>query len=150
METIHSWALGLCAAAVVGSAAAVLTPSGTFEKSIKTVISVFLICALIMPLFKENSALQSYLSINLDEAVKVDESISEQIYMQTEKYFKNTVSEILKKNGISFKDIVIEIEAAEDTVNVKSVTVISPDREAQAVRDILKNEAGIDADVVTQ
>lgn len=148
METIHSWALGLCSAAVIGSVAAVLSPSGTLEKSVKTVIAVFIICAVVLPFFKENFALHSYLSTDFDNSDSVCESIGSEVCSQTEKYFKNAVSEILERNGISCRDMIIQIETEDDTVNVKSVTVVSPDKDTDTVKSILKNEAGIDADVV--
>lgn len=148
METIHSWALGLCAAAIIGSAAAVLTPSGSLEKSMKTIISVFLICAVILPFFKEKSAINNDLSKNFAECDEIEESVGKEVREQTESLLKSTVFDILERKGISCKDIVIQIETADNTVNVKSVTVIAPDKDAQTVKDILKSEAGIDADVV--
>ncbi|MCQ2480048.1 MAG: stage III sporulation protein AF [Clostridia bacterium] len=147
MDTVHSWAVGLCAAAVIGAVVTALIPSGSLEKSVKTVVSVFLICAMILPFLKENLASQRYISINFDESDETQKALSAEVGRETEKYLKNSIEEILQKNGISCKDVVIEIEVKDESVSVSKVTVKAPSAEGEKVKKIIKQELGVEASI---
>ena len=148
MENIHAWAVGMCAAAIIGSVSALLTPSGSMEKSMKTVISIFLICAVVLPLFKNKVAVNNDISTYFAESEEDAFSITNEVGDQTESYLKTLIYEILQKNGITCEDIVIQIETNEESVNVKSITVYRPNKDAETVCGILKKEAGIEVNVV--
>lgn len=148
MENIHAWAVGMCAAAIIGSVSALLTPSGSMEKSMKTVISIFLICAVVLPFFKNKVAVNNDISTYFAESEEDAFSITNEVGDQTESYLKTLIYEILQKNGITCEDIVIQIETNEESVNVKSITVYRPNKDAETVCGILKKEAGIEVNVV--
>lgn len=147
MDVIHSWAVGMCAAAVIGAVATALIPSGSLEKSVKTVVSVFLLCALVLPFFKENLASQRYISTNFDEANEINQSISDEVGRQTEKYLKISIEEILQKNGISCDDVIIEMEVKDESVSVSGVIIKNPSADASTVKNIIKQELGVEATV---
>lgn len=147
MDVIHSWAVGMCAAAVIGAVATALIPSGSLEKSVKTVVSVFLLCALVLPFFKENLASQRYISTNFDEANEINQSISDEVGRQTEKYLKFSIEEILQKNGISCDDVIIEMEVKDESVSVSGVIIKNPSADASTVKNIIKQELGVEATV---
>ena len=148
MENIHAWAVGMCAAAIIGSVSALLTPSGSMEKSMKTVISIFLICAVVLPFFKNKIAVNNDISTYFAESEEDAFSITNEVGDQTESYLKTLIREILQKNGITCEDIDIQIETNEESVNVKSITVYRPNKDAETVCGILKKEAGIEVNVV--
>lgn len=148
MENIHAWAVGMCTAAIIGSVSALLTPSGSMEKSMKTVISIFLICAVVLPFFKNKVAVNNDISTYFAESEEDAFSITNEVSDQTESYLKTLIYEILQKNGITCEDIVIQIETNEESVNVKSITVYRPNKDAETVCGILKKEAGIEVNVV--
>ncbi|MCQ2470700.1 MAG: stage III sporulation protein AF [Clostridia bacterium] len=146
MNIIHSWAVGMCSAAVIGAVVTALIPSGSLEKSVKTVVSVFLLCCMILPFFKENLASQRYLSTNFDEAIETETALSSEISKETEKYLKLSIKEILQKNGISCDDVIIEMEVKDESVKVSSV-VIKTTADSEKVKSIIKQELGVEATV---
>lgn len=148
METLHLWVTGICFAAVICAVVTVLTPSGALEKSIKSLVSVFLICAMIMPFFKEKVLYNNDSSIFLDKSSETADNLSEEIKNQTEAYLKSAVEEALKRNGIKYSEVVIEIDICESSVSVKSVTVSGVEDNPQTVKDTLFKETGVIAEVV--
>lgn len=148
METLHLWVTGLCTAAVISAVVTVLTPSGALEKSIKSVISVFLICAMIMPFFKAKININNNSSIILDESNETATDMNEAVCEQTENYLKSTVEEVLEKNGISFREVIIDMKIEDDNISVNSVTVSGVDKDAQTVKDILYKELSLNAEVI--
>lgn len=148
METLHLWVTGICFAAVICAVVTVLTPSGALEKSIKSLVSVFLVCALIMPFFKEKVLYNNDSSIFLDKSSETADNLSEEVKNQTEAYLKSAVEEALKRNGIKYSEVVIEIDICESSVSVKSVTVSGVEDNPQTVKDTLFKETGVNAEVV--
>lgn len=136
----------MCSAAVIGAVVTALIPSGSLEKSVKTVVSVFLLCCMILPFFKENLASQRYLSTNFDEAIETETALSSEISKETEKYLKLSIKEILQKNGISCDDVIIEMEVKDESVKVSSV-VIKTTADSEKVKSIIKQELGVEATV---
>lgn len=147
MEALHLWVTGLCSAAIICAVVTLLTPSGAMEKSVKSVVSVFLICMIILPFFKEKLTFSNNSSNILDESSSTAESMNNEVRMQTESYLKSTVEEVLNKNGISFREVVIDMEMTDNSISIKSVTVFGVEKDVQNVKDILYKETGINAEV---
>ena len=91
-----------------------------------------------------NNDISTYFAESEEDAF----SITNEVGDQTESYLKTLIYEILQKNGITCEDIVIQIETNEESVNVKSITVYRPNKDAETVCGILKKEAGIEVNVV--
>ena len=51
METLRNWALTVALAALAGGIVRLLTPKGSVQKAVRTVVAVFLLCAFLSPLF---------------------------------------------------------------------------------------------------
>lgn len=147
MEALHLWVTGLCSAAIICAVVTLLTPSGAMEKSVKSVVSVFLICMIILPFFKEKLTFSTNSSNILDESSSTAESMNNEVRMQTESYLKSTVEGVLNKNGISFREVVIDMEMTDNSISIKSVTVFGVEKDVQNVKDILYKETGINAEV---
>lgn len=147
MEALHLWVTGLCSAAIICAVVTLLTPSGAMEKSVKSVVSVFLICMIILPFFKEKLTFSNNSSNILDESSSTAENMNNEVRMQTESYLKSTVEGVLNKNGISFREVVIDMEMTDNSISIKSVTVFGVEKDVQNVKDILYKETGINAEV---
>ena len=147
MQAVKEWAVGMCAAAIAGAVVKVLTPSGSLEKSVKTVVAVFLLCAMILPFCGSKTASQRYISTNFDETELTEQALNNEISRQTAQYLKNSIEKILDKNGISYGDVVIDMELKDETVSIGKITVINPDTDAQTVRTIIRNELGAEVSV---
>ena len=147
MQAVKEWAVGMCAAAIAGAVVKVLTPSGSLEKSVKTVVAVFLLCAMILPFCGSKTASQRYISTDFDEAELTEQALNNEISRQTAQYLKNSIEKILDKNGISYGDVVIDMELKDETVSVGKITVIYPDTDARTVQTIIKKELGAEVSV---
>ena len=146
-ETFSSWASGICAAAVISAAVTALIPSGNLEKSVKTVISVFLICSLVMPFVKGNIAINGDISKNIEEYEGAENALLDEAQRQTEGFMKNSVVEILSENGITCEDVIIQSDMKDGELSIVSVTVVSPSADAQTVKDIVKSQLGAEVTV---
>ena len=145
MQAVREWAVGMCDAAIAVAVVKVLTPSGSLEKSVKTVVSVFLLCAMILPFCGEKSASQRYISTKFDEAELTEQALTDEVSRQTAQYLKKSIEKILEKNGISYGDVVIDMELKDESVSVRKITVINPDTDAQTVQTIIRKELGAEA-----
>lgn len=145
MQVVREWAVGMCAAAIAGAAAKLLMPSGSLEKSVKIVVSVFLLCAMILPFCAKESASQRYISMNFDESELTEQALTDEVSRQTAQYLKNSIEKTMEKNGISYGDVVIEMELKDESVSVGKITVINPDTDTQTVQKIIREELGAEA-----
>lgn len=146
-ETFSSWAAGICAAAVISAAVTALIPSGNLEKSVKTVVSVFLICSLVMPFVKGNVAINGDISKNIEEYEETENALLDEAQRQTEEFMKNSVVEILSENGIICEDVIIQSDMKDGELSIVSVTVVSPSADAQTVKNIVKSQLGAEVTV---
>ena len=147
MQAVKEWSVGMCAAAIAVAVVKVLTPLGSLEKCVKTVVSVFLLCAMILPFCGKNAASQRYMPTNFDESELTEQALNDEISRQTAQYLKNSIEKILDKNGISYGDVVIDMELKDGTVSVGKITVINPDTDVQTVQTIIRNELGAEVSV---
>ncbi len=144
MENLRLWASGLCKAALIGTVAIGLTPSGSFEKCIKTVVSLFLLCAVILPIFNENTASENDYSKIFDISDTESEALADEACTQTSEYLKKSIEDVLQKNGINYREVVIEMKRDGSTLNVESVTVVNPSEGAEQVKAAVRNELGVE------
>lgn len=144
MDDLRLWASGLCKAAVIGALAIGLAPSGSLEKCIKTVVSLFLLCSVILPLFKSNSSISADYSKIFDISDAEGEALADEACGQTEEYLKNSVEDVLDKNGINYREVVIEMKRDDYAVSVESVTVVNPSESEETVKAVVKNELGVE------
>ena len=52
MEAIRSWALSVTAAAIISAVISLISPSGALEKTVKTIIALFVLLSFLAPLTK--------------------------------------------------------------------------------------------------
>lgn len=147
MDTVRSWAMGLCMAAVAGAAVTALTPSGALEKSVKTVVSVFLLCSMILPLFNNYGSTENFSSNFFDGSDKAQKQLTGEVSRQAGEFLKSSIEKILEENGILYREVVIQMETTDESVSVESVTVAAPDADGEEVKNLIKNELGVEVQV---
>lgn len=147
MDSIRSWALGLSCAAIIGVVVSALAPSGRLEKSMKTVIAIFVLCMMILPLckgFTVFSDIDHSLEYNSHE---VEDSISTAVVNQIETVTRQKITELLNLNGINCIDACIDIEVKDETAEIKSAEVIISSNETEKAKELIKENLGIQANV---
>lgn len=150
MSFIRLWIQGIASAAVAGCIAVMLSPEGKLGKGVKTAVSLFMICAFLLPAVKGNADFSKFEKIYSSENKDYSESYTESAAEELERELKITCGKILDENGINYKDIIIYIKTDENTIDVKSIEVISDYPDKQKIRTIIENETGIPAAVKTE
>ena len=115
MESIQNWAFSLCIAAISGSVINIILPECQTQKTFKIVSCVFFMCAVISPLKDiDLSAINGYFET---ESIYNEHKISEFDAVSSE-YIENqiidTTKELLEGEGISAKEISVEINISEN------------------------------------
>lgn len=132
----------MCAAAIISAVVTALVPSGNLEKSVKTVVSVFLIMSMVKPFIEKNSAVNKDISKNIDA---YDESYDETVTeteCRTAEYLKSSICTLLSENGISCDDIIVQCEMNSGEISFGSVTVVNPSADDETVKKIIKEQLG--------
>lgn len=146
METVRTWAMGICTAAVISAAVTALIPRGSLEKSVRAVVSVFLICSIVSPLIAYKGSYINESSIFIEE--ETEAALYDEIARQTENQIKRAVEDVLRKNGIQFEKVDIQLELKEEEIVVTSVSVINTNTASQNVKQLIMQELGIEAEVI--
>ncbi len=155
MEVIRDWALSLCLAALAGMMVHILTPAGNMDRIVKTVVAVFMLCALFSPLL-----LQKNIELKLPENTDVSQNetylqLEETLRSEMEEQVKRQITELVKaeleKSGIHEAKIRINMDTNEDNrISINSVTLVLPPEQEDKVdtlRKSINDNLGLDANI---
>ena len=149
MEYIKQWALGLVLTSVLGTVVLVLAPSGSVEKQVRLAVSLVLLIMFVRPLV-------GLFDIDTKD-FKKDAVITEDTSHRADEYFitafkselNNRIMKLIEDNGIEVikteTDVSVNDEKEVSIVGV--VVFITSADEVSAVKDLIKNEYGIIAEV---
>lgn len=149
MDIIRSWVTGVTAAAVIGAIVLALTPDGAVEKSVKTVVSVFLISSMILPLVKADD-LNLDFEITESQMVTQNEEIVNLVGEQFKEKLRLSITETLNKNGIQVSRMSIDINTNGDEISVEKIKIILKKESAGEVsraKEILEKEFSLQAEI---
>ena len=152
MDIIRSWVTGVTAAAIIGAIVLALTPGGAVEKSVKTVVSVFLISSMILPLVKAENV---NLDFKIDEGQTVTQN--EEIVKSLVEHFKEklelSINETLNNSGIQVSQISIDINTNGDEISVEKIKIVLKKESADEViraKEILEKELSLQAEITAE
>ena len=152
MDIIRSWVTGVTAAAIIGAIVLALTPGGAVEKSVKTVVSVFLISSMILPLVKAENV---NLDFKIDEGQTVTQN--EEIVNSLVEHFKEklelSINETLNNSGIQVSQISIDINTNGDEISVEKIKIVLKKESADEViraKEILEKELSLQAEITAE
>ena len=140
MDFIKSWTLTIVTAAVIGSLIVTLTPSGGTEKTVRTVVSLFLLVSFFLPFIKENDfgfITQGNQPL-FESAPEFDHNELMSDMMQNE--VKRLVTEVLDSHSVKYTEINVDISVSDNeirlfkfvvskssfAINIKSVCAFIP------------------------
>ena len=153
MESIRLWITGVASAAVIGSVILALTPDGSAEKTVKTVVSTFLILSMLIP-FSKGVELNTETQLS-DENISVEnkEEITDAIARQIKNKLNTSIEKILAQNGIQAYSVGIDMNTNGDEITIEKVTVVlskESKKELSFVEKIIKAELDVDATVLLE
>ena len=150
MDAIRLWVTGLTSAAIIGAIVLVLLPGGGAEKTVKTMVSVFLILSIVLP-FAKNADWKLATDFSVEEsAAETENSIARQMSEQMKTKLTLSIENILKKEGIQVYSVGIDIKTDGDEISVEKITVRIKKESSQSLgeaKQILETQLGVKADV---
>lgn len=123
MDGVAKWATVIILCAVICLVIEMLLPSGKLEKSVRFVLSAFMICAIIFPFGEMAFGLQVELSrieVPSDEYEEFEDSIDDTSIGLAKISISNLISERLKEIDVSAE----KIEVNMDSVDKDSISII--------------------------
>jgi hypothetical protein len=153
MQTLRDWALTVALSALAGGIVWLLTPRGSVQKAVRTVVAVFLLCAFLSPVFTHaGKPLDWVLPQAVDEVPTIlgfDETISKQMQAAVEAELCRRIEQVLEAHGLDLgktkiivlthilSDGSIEIVTAKAAVPVGTdITELKAELKAQTELDV--------------
>ncbi len=150
MDSIRLWVTGLTSAAIIGAIVLVVVPGGGAEKTVKTMVSVFLISSIVIP-FANGGNWNFETDFSAAESVtETQNSIATAMSEQIKRKLSASVENILLKEGIQVSSVIIDIKTGGDEISVEKITVIMKKESSANVsqaKQILEAQLGVKADV---
>ena len=150
MDFVKAWVLRIVIAAISGIVVLVLNPKGSAEKSVRTAVSLFILCSFVSPFISEieipDFETGAVVSTAFDEE-KGDTIILEQ--MRSE--ISSKLTDVLLKEGVSPESINVDIKLNEDDVVVVEGAVIVIDSNdsdySQKLKNTVYSELGLNVEI---
>lgn len=149
MQTIKELASSIVVISVVGSVILILAPSGSMEKSIKTVVSIVMLTVFVKPFLGRID----FNELDLKSSISYENSeykYNDYIVADFSNEIKNRIVSLLEKEGIFDIKVETEIIINKDELKIESVKLKIPQHydefKVKAI-NIVKKELGIVASV---
>jgi len=149
MEVIKSWALSVTAAAAITAVISFLSPSGSLDKSVKTITALFMLVCFIVPFFKAD-----VIEIVTDDVDKLSEwlaesklkkEVEEDVVTMLESSAQARVSAYLKNKGAEKSEVDIKIKIDENhNIDIENIRITLFEKtDIKALEDFVKSEFGL-------
>ncbi len=128
MDFIKSWTLTIVTAAVIGSLIVTLTPSGSMEKTVRTVVSLFLLVSFFLPFVKENNSglIAEGNQPLFESAPEFDHNELMSDMVQNE--VRRLIAEVLDSHSVKYTEINVDISVSENEMIADKVTVVTQEK----------------------
>lgn len=114
MDMLKQWLISLIFAALAGTLISVVSPKGSTEKTLKTVVGIFIIAAICSPLTEIEAADFSLPVFANNSLVQSEEDMNDYITQALEAEVCTRLSECAEKLNIEIDDVVIKVERDDD------------------------------------
>ncbi len=145
METVKLWVMSLTASAIISAVVLTLAPNGALEKSIKTVVSIFLITSMLFPLVKNED-----INLSLDtiqNEVTENKKINETMATAFGNNLKNEIKKTLEKNEINLTNIEVKVNIDNNEITVEKIQVTVMEKDKENAKKVLENQLDLVAEI---
>lgn len=147
MDMLKQWLISLVFAAVAGTLITVISPKGSSEKTLKTVVGIFIISAICSPLTELDPADFTLPAFAQNNSVANEEEMSDYLAQALEAEIFRRISVCAEKMNIGIDDVVIEAEIDEEyCIIIHNILIKIQNHEyesAQKAADALSEELGM-------
>lgn len=123
MADIRQWSAVLCICAVICAIIEIMAPGGNMDKILKTVLSGFVLCALIVPL--KNIDLSLDFSIQYDRELPVQEETQQLLQEQTITLAQHKIKLLVQAELDKINVVPENIEIFTDNSDISSISIIT-------------------------
>lgn len=150
MDFVKAWVLRIVIASISGIVVLVLNPKGSAEKSIRTAVSLFILCSFVSPFLTEikipDFENNSVVTTTFDK-----EKSDEIILAQMRSEISSNLTDVLLKEGVSPESINVDIKLNEDDEVVVEGAVIVIDSNdsdsSQKLKNTVYSELGLNVEI---
>lgn len=150
MDFVKAWVLRIVIASISGIVVLVLNPKGSAEKSVRTAVSLFILCSFVSPFISEieipDFETGAVVTTAFDEE-KGDEIILEQMRLE----IISEIKEVFLKEDVSPESIKIDIRLNDNSeIIVDSVVIVIDDSYSdysQKLRNTIYSELGLNVEI---
>lgn len=133
MEGLKRWLISLIFSSAAGALITVVSPKGSNDKTLKTVVGIFIISAIFLPLTQMNTSDFSLPAFENGFEIERENGEDFVIEMMEEELYK-TVSETAEEFGCGISGVEINAEYDEDNcIIIQEITVYYTHREAENI-----------------
>ncbi len=131
METFKSWAVSVVAAATIAAIISLLAPVGNFEKTIKIIVTLFVLASFIAP-FVKSDIFDDFSGITdgMEEIIEENElenEVEEEIADSLKSAVESEISAYFAGKGIDITDIKTDVRIEDDnSIFVKRISIVLP------------------------
>lgn len=145
-DLIFSFCISLVALGLIS----ILIPSGTMEKTMKMLTGIIMIALLLSPFAKGEINLD-FLTENKGTTRAIQQTSLDRAVAISQSQIELLLKDLLNKNGIEVDEIEVNMDISKDGSIIISQISISSNftsrEEIQEVKNIIKKELGVDAEV---
>ncbi|MDR0530557.1 MAG: hypothetical protein LBG83_00620 [Oscillospiraceae bacterium] len=149
MDAIRNWALTVALSALAGGIVWLMTPKGSVQKAVRTVVAVFLLCAFLSPLFNGRRGLNLEFLPEAEATLpNFDAAVSRQIQAAVETELRARITEVLDRRKISGQIVLATDILPEGSINIATCRVaLPPGTDTGGLAAALREAAGLDVEI---
>jgi len=155
MEALRTWALTVALAALAGGIVRLLTPKGSVEKAVRTVVAVFLLSAFLSPMLSRGGVnLDWILPAEFDQAPTLhafELEIARQVQEAVEAELRSRIERVLAARNLDGQILIrTDILSGGSIEIVTAQVILPPGSDANGLAAALKAEIELDVEIVKE
>jgi len=129
MEVLRNWALTIAIAALAGGIVRLLTPKGSVEKAVRTVVAVFLLSAFLSPLFSRGGMNFDWVLPELHEPPAIsalEMEVMRQVQTAVEAELRERMERVLRNRDLAGEILLHTDILSDGSIEIVTAQVVLP------------------------
>lgn len=146
MDMIKQWIISLIFACAAGTLISVISPKGSSEKTLRTVVGIFVVAAICAPLSKLDADNFSIPAFAYEDSVAYESEMNGYFANAIEAEIERHILKIVEEKNLSIGELTVEAENNNGCIIIHKILVKIQDNEFDAAKEaaeILSGELGI-------
>ncbi len=143
---LKQWLISLVFACVAGALVSIISPQGNAEKTLKTVVGIFIIAAICAPLSELDNNGLSLPAFSPENYEQDENDLNDYVVKSFESEIEKRISEIIREHNLSVDEIKVKAESGNDCIIIRDVVINIQNDEyetAEYAARIINDELGI-------